>query len=76
MRSDLGLHGRVSSGIHVKIGDQQNNAHYSNQHDVATAADLEAVARLDRGEIAQEHFETALEQRYQSHSVKEHKVAT
>ncbi|AKC74212.1 Hypothetical protein Cp226_1501 [Corynebacterium pseudotuberculosis] len=43
---------------------------------MATAADLEAVARLDRGEIAQEHFETALEQRHQSHSVKEHKVAT
>lgn len=31
----------------AQVAGQENNAHYSNQHVVATAADLEAVARLD-----------------------------
>lgn len=29
------------------VAGQQNNAHYPNRHEVSTAADLEAVARLD-----------------------------
>lgn len=29
------------------VAGQQNNAHYPNRHEVATVADLEAVARLD-----------------------------
>lgn len=31
----------------AQVADQQNNAHYPNPHSVTTAADLEAVARLD-----------------------------
>lgn len=31
----------------AQVAGQQNNAHYPNQHTVTTAADREAVARLD-----------------------------
>lgn len=31
----------------AQVAGQQNNAHYLNPHTVTTAADLEAVTRLD-----------------------------
>ena len=31
----------------AQVAGQQNNAHYPNPHTVTTAADLEAVTRLD-----------------------------
>ncbi|WP_408923027.1 hypothetical protein [Corynebacterium tuberculostearicum] len=31
----------------AQVAGQQNNAHYPNPHTVTTAADLEAIARLD-----------------------------
>ncbi|WOH93778.1 hypothetical protein [Corynebacterium urealyticum] len=38
---------KVMTMFTAQVAGQQNNAHYPNHHDVITAADLEAVARLD-----------------------------